>query len=213
MVLGSVTERVLHESQVPVLIVNSASPELNEQECYRNILVPLDGSTRSEAALTAVQAMRLHKSAKIVLLRSVPPNTPPFTMGMTTPKMHATLDADQRKMEATQYLDGITTRYLYGRRHQAQVVADYPAKAILEAVARHCIDLIVMATHDLRDVDRPGRASVTEHVLHNTCTPVLVVHGMDYAKSASDLKSTWYESSDYDDCLFTGSVRHVVKKT
>ena len=54
-----------------------------------------------------------------------------------------------------------------------------PVKAILEEARRH--DLIVMATHGRKGIERAMMGSVTDKVVHNCLTPILVVHALETA--------------------------------
>jgi nucleotide-binding universal stress UspA family protein len=202
MVLGSVTEQLVQESQVPVLVVNTETTGVVPDEHYRRILVPLDGSASAENALSVLRQTQIGKHAKVVLLRAVPPTVPQFAPGMTEYSIQARLDSDQRRMEAAQYLDLVGTKHLQGHTHQAQVVVEYPAKAILDAIGGHDIDLIVMATGTKRGADHFAPTSVAGHVLHNTSTPVLIVQGSSTAVPASPSAARARDSSSYDDCLF-----------
>ncbi|MER3482802.1 MAG: hypothetical protein C4332_06265 [Meiothermus sp.] len=51
----------------------------------------------------------------------------------------------------------------------------HPVTAILDAAKDY--DLVVMATHNRKGIDRVMMGSVTDKVLHNCSTPVLVVRG------------------------------------
>ncbi|WP_018466535.1 universal stress protein [Calidithermus timidus] len=58
---------------------------------------------------------------------------------------------------------------------RAVLVEDSPVSAILEAAKEH--DLVVMATHGRKGIERVLMGSVTDKVLHNCSTPVLVLRG------------------------------------
>jgi nucleotide-binding universal stress UspA family protein len=50
------------------------------------------------------------------------------------------------------------------------------SEVIRQAAARLATDLIAVATHDRRGLDRAVRGSVSDAVVHQTATPTLVVH-------------------------------------
>lgn len=65
-----------------------------------------------------------------------------------------------------------------------------PVKAILDEARQH--DLIVMATHGRKGIERAMMGSVTDKVVHNCLTPILVVHALKVALkpdiTASDIR-------------------------
>jgi nucleotide-binding universal stress UspA family protein len=204
MVLGSVTERLVQDCHLPVLVVNNDSCSVAPEGRYQHILVPLDGSICAEAALTTITAMQLEHDAHVLLLRSVPPLAGAaggYASGAyVQPDL---LDEDQQRLEAGQYLDLIAARYLHGQRFQTRVVAEYAAKAILDAIAESQVDLVVLATHARHGIDRFAHTSVAGHVLHHTGTPVLVVHGTDTDAESPPLRAEPSREERFsDDCLF-----------
>jgi len=184
MVLGSVTEQLVQESKVPVLVINSESCDASPDEPYRSVLVPLDGSAHAEAALAILKNLNLDAQAKVILLRAVSPAVPQFAQGMTEYGTQVRLHTDQRRLEAQQYLDNIAAKFLHGQAHQIQVVVEYPAKAVLAAADDHRADLIVLATRARPDGAPMASTSVPGHLLHNAGTPVLIVRAAESAVAA-----------------------------
>ncbi|MCB0064351.1 MAG: universal stress protein, partial [Caldilineaceae bacterium] len=66
--LGSVAERVLHEAQQPLLLVRH---ETLSRDAFKHLLVPLDGSILSEAALAHASIIAQATGATILLLHVV----------------------------------------------------------------------------------------------------------------------------------------------
>ena len=55
------------------------------------------------------------------------------------------------------------------------MVIGYAAEEIVEATARHQVDLIVMATHGYGGIKRWALGSIADKVLHAAPTPLLLV--------------------------------------
>ncbi len=202
MVLGSVTEQVVQESNVPVLVISGDSPSIAKVDRYQQILVPLDGSGFAEAALATFKKLRINAGAEIVLLRSVqPPSSAPQDQRLTH-------DLEQRRDEARNYLERVATSVLNGRTYRVLAPVGRPAEAILTAVADHEIDLIVIATHTRHGRIRFSPTSVAGQVLQNSGTPVLVVRGVDDADDTAESTLPDVEQSEseedniFDDFLF-----------
>ena len=182
-VFGSVAEKVLRASDVPLLLVRSYRPTpkgdlepLTPEELpFRKILVCADGSKTSAAAVTpAVKLAQLFDSQAVVL-HVVPPYLPP---GPILPGMEPILpppdtpEPDSRKDPATAAA---------ARRFEAvdlkavrRTVIGDPASAILDHAVEAHVDLIAMATHGRGGVRRWALGSVAERVLRGAPVPVLL---------------------------------------
>ncbi|MFN9630120.1 MAG: universal stress protein [Cyanobacteriota bacterium] len=145
---------------------------------YHHLLVPSDGTQRSQAALA--QAIDLAKvlGAKVTLLHVQPP-LPVGLMGMgdmldpaTVDSLQSTVAEDSRRILA----DAKATAAKEGLEIEAEVVKqDLPHRAIVEAAQRHGCDLIVMASHGRRGLSSLLLGSETQRVLLHASVPVLVV--------------------------------------
>src|SRR5215813_7901777 len=125
------------------------------------ILVPLDGSTLAEAALSAACGFAERDGSTISLLRAAE--------AMTVPGADQ-VDAQVMAIrEAEEYLAAAV------RRVEAHVWYGPPAAAIVEAAAVQKADLIVMSTHGRSGLGRLVLGSVAESVLRGTTAPILVV--------------------------------------
>src|SRR5688572_3394120 len=125
----------------------------------RTILVPLDGSTVAEAALTPAVDLAREADTKLVLLRAAEAHTGPMT---------DLVEAQVQVMrEAEEYLAAAQTRVEAAGVTGVEVSVWYgpPAAAIVEAARHRKADLIVMASHGRSGVARLVLGSVAESVL------------------------------------------------
>jgi nucleotide-binding universal stress UspA family protein len=177
---GSVPEAVLAHSWVPVLVVHARPGErvapLFDPAAAR-IMVPLDGSALSEAALPI--ALDMLGPAGELMLVSVA--TPPHHVERgESGRVLAYLDQqeDGSKRDAYTYLRGIARR-LQESQPDLQVALDVrigePAAGIVMATADRCGDLVVMATHGRTGVRRAAMGSVAGSVVRSGSVPVVLV--------------------------------------
>lgn len=148
---------------------------------FNKILVPLDGSDESEAALIPAAAIADKFNADITLLEV----SPGFgrTVGAAIAEAFGALGSLQREIiaehvreeAATAYLDAV--REACGHPEWKTIQADGdPAEVIVaQAKALGC-DLIVMATRERSRLKRQILGSVAEEVIRTAGIPVLVVH-------------------------------------
>jgi nucleotide-binding universal stress UspA family protein len=142
---------------------------------YKHILIPTDGSTRSEAA--AKQGLALAKSI----------NATVTAITLSLPFHTFALDPVMVSETAGQYAkdcDVRARRYLGVVEEMAKtagvpcasvhVTNDHPDKAIIDAATAEGCDLIFMASHGRKGMSALVLGSETDKVLTHSKVPVLV---------------------------------------
>jgi nucleotide-binding universal stress UspA family protein len=184
--LGSVTDKLVRQLSVPLLLVHPAAtvPDLSVERVVQHIMVPLDGSELAERILAPTTALGELMNSDYTLLRVVKPVHPslPYTEGMSIAQMAGEildriemLQGEVRK-EAQEYLNGIAGR-LRARTLRVQTriaVEEHPGTAILHEAATHDADLIAIETHGRAGLSRLFLGSVADKVLRGSTIPILV---------------------------------------
>lgn len=162
-VLGSVAERILQASPLPVLVARSFPTDVCrgklESRPIRNFLVPLDGSRQSLGSLGPVLSLARPVDAQVTLLHVTEPS--PYDGRWESPD-EILKTADQRLRAAC-----IPSRV-------EQLKGD-PADVILETADKEDMDLIAMTTHGRSGPSRWLFGSVAARVLRGASIPLLVV--------------------------------------
>jgi nucleotide-binding universal stress UspA family protein len=149
---------------------------------YHKILVPLDGSKLSEAALPYIenQISKLSGDVKVevTLLQVLAPVQPEVIAGHALPNIPLT---DEEKLDARQkahhYLE-IAGENLRGKGATVfcGVVFGDPAEEIVRVAEEFNADMIAMSTHGRSGLSRWAFGSVTGEVLRlKSRIPVLVI--------------------------------------
>jgi nucleotide-binding universal stress UspA family protein len=134
------------------------------------ILVPLDGSPLSEAALpAAIDAVAQNPAATLLLLRAAEATT--FPGGDPVAGQVAVV------REAEEYLENVAARLRAQGVKNVKTSVWYgpPAPAIVEAAQVNKADLVIMTTHGRSGLGRLVLGSVAESVLRGTRTPILLL--------------------------------------
>jgi nucleotide-binding universal stress UspA family protein len=133
------------------------------------VLIPLDGSTLAEQALTKALDLAEPRQPTLVLLRAAEAST--------WPGGDPTNGQIQVVREAEQYLETLKADLAARgiRRVETSVWYGPPASAIVEAARAAKADLIVMTTHGRSGLGRLILGSVAEAVLRGTSTPILLL--------------------------------------
>jgi nucleotide-binding universal stress UspA family protein len=165
MVLGSVADKVIRGSKVPVL----AEPGTEAPEPPGNgrpILVALDGSEDAEKGLALARELAAKAELPLVLLRaySVPPPAG-IEFSYYPADLSATLEAAAREYLQATAKPGERTVLVQGDA----------ATAILEVAEQENASLIVMTSTGKGLLKRLALGSTTDRVVHGTHRPVLVV--------------------------------------
>jgi nucleotide-binding universal stress UspA family protein len=171
LMMGSVTERVLAAAECPVLVIRSTKP-------IQRILVPLDGSALAETAVAPALEAAVCFKAAVTLFRVVDEVTEFERIQLTglDETDIATRLRDRLMNEAENYLNALVIAPETALQvNRETVVSNTPGFRILDYAQRHETDLIVMATHGRTGVAKWIYGSVTEKVLRNWQSSMLVI--------------------------------------
>lgn len=169
--LGSVTDAVLRQATVPVLLVRGArtvAKRIVGAPPFVRATVPVDGSARAEEALSAVQALFGTGRARITLLHVLHPMS--AVAGMN-------LNRDPETEVVRDYLEPLalaTASETLEVRYEVKIDA-HVARVLLVAAEAHDADLIAIAGQGLRGVQRYLVGSVADKLIRSASVPVLVV--------------------------------------
>ncbi len=175
--LGSVSERMIRESHLPLLMVRptAASWSLETLPTIRRIMVPSDGSEAAERGLRNAVSLAQIFNAEVLLFGVVEESGPWPGVGLiwmpeygglleaAGEALHADLSTSATRCAAP----GITIRILV-ERHVSTVTA------IAEVAAREQVDLLAMSTHGRGAIGRFLLGSVADKVLRTSTVPVLL---------------------------------------
>ncbi len=169
-VLGSVAEKTLRSSRVPVMTVGpDAAIDSIGATSYDEILVPTDGSDPAERAVAWGVDLAAALDARIHTVYSV--DTRRFGHVEGAPAMHEALEQAGRAA-----LESVRERAREADVGVEASLATGPAAGIvLDYAAEHDIDLLTMGTHGRSGVSRYLIGSVTETVVRRAPVPVCSV--------------------------------------
>lgn len=135
---------------------------------FKKILIPMDDSELGREALQQGLALAKLSGGEVTILYAI---ETPYELVSDYGQLE---QAQAHKARAKKVLQQISTEARSrGIPTQAIIVEQHPVPAILEAAKEH--DLVVMATHGRKGVERVLMGSVTDKVLHNCSTSILVV--------------------------------------
>lgn len=153
---------------------------------FARIVVPLDGSDAAAIALPIAREMARRFDARLHLVQVVDTGAAALALGanaaagaLTDPSA-ITGQVDARVEVARSYLSAVAEQLVdAGFSAEYDVPAGSAGDGIIAAAADTGADLIVMSSHGHTGLSRLLMGSVTDHVVRNTTTPVLVVRATD----------------------------------
>jgi len=170
MLFGSVTEEVVRTAPCPTLTVR-ADADVSPGQAVARILVPVDFSEASEAAVDHAKEIALTYGAEINLLHVVEEPFYPSNYGLDAMSFPT-----QEVVDRVEKQLGEMVREKIGYEHaMVEATVGHPVDGILDYVDTREIDLVVLATHGRTGLDRMLLGSVAERVLRRSPAPVFVV--------------------------------------
>lgn len=179
--VSSVVRKIALRARTSVMIVRAARPAGPDPAGlrYRRILVPLDGTQRSESILPAAVALAQAHSAQIVLAHIVrKPDLPRRTLPSREDAGLADRLADRNRADAVQYLDQLQSR-LAGSIEARVLISDHPAAALRELVEREKADLVLLSAHGGSSRGRWLDGDVVSHLMAYGTTPLVIRQDQD----------------------------------
>jgi nucleotide-binding universal stress UspA family protein len=165
-VLGSVAERTLRESPVPVLTVHEETAVDRDLDA---ILVPTDGSDCAETAAAHAVDLALATGAALHVVHVVDVGILPADESGDV--------LDELERAGRRALDSVVERAAEAgvSTTRASVLSGAPHRAITDYVDAEAVDLVVMGTHGHTGFDRYLLGSVAERVVRLSDRPVLTL--------------------------------------
>lgn len=177
-VLGSVTDRVLRNTDVPVLVVPSSDPTSADDSTYDRILAPTDGSEVAERAAPYSMDIAHHHDATLHLLNVIDPRFEGiFSAGGGSEDLFERLEerghdfieqfVERGGQTAEETTNGVDLR--------KTVVRGTTYEAIDEYAVENDIDLIVMASQGESGLTGQLLGSVADRTLRESEKPILII--------------------------------------
>ncbi|MFC4360284.1 universal stress protein [Halobium salinum] len=181
--LGGVTERLLHRSDVPVLVISGEDNGDDVEAEYSRVLITTDGSENAEVAIPHGTAIAQHYGSDVHVLNVVDIQAAggAFNAGGLEEEFLERLDA--RGQEA---VDSVANKIQESAPDLPVETAvertasfEGAAAGVREYIEENEIDLVVMGSHGRSNLKRQLLGSVASTVLRTVDIPVLVVKRSD----------------------------------
>jgi nucleotide-binding universal stress UspA family protein len=179
LLLGSVTERLVHKALCPTMVVPRRAPDKDPDEPvrFRRILCPVDFSETSDRALTYAMSLAEEAAAHLTVVNviEVPPELREhsFREGIDVDRVRAAAEADCLRRLRQLIPDEARTQCTV----ETAVREGAAYHEILKLAAEGHADLIVMGVHGRGAIDLLVFGSNTARVTRAAECPVLIVRG------------------------------------
>jgi nucleotide-binding universal stress UspA family protein len=173
-VMGSVAERLLSRSDVPIMMLRPGGRRMDRMA---NLLVPVDGSPGGALALASGLELAKASGAQIRLVEVVVPMAFHTLAPDAGPVYYDPAWDDEALAAAQTYVNGLMTRLRKAgveAEGDARMAPEIPG-TIVQAANEHTSDLIIMSTHALTGIQRAILGSVADAVVRTAECPVLLL--------------------------------------
>ena len=176
-ILGSVTDRVLHNTPVPLLTIRPQEGPSTFAKTGRPgiIVVPLDGSEVSEEAVPVALFLAKASEAEVLFLQALPP---PYVAAGELGVHFYTNDyvMSEEREEVFRYLSAFVRQARReGVKATERAAVGTAAACIIESVENQPGGMVVMSTHGASGFKRWVVGSVADKVIRSSGRPVLVL--------------------------------------
>ncbi|MBI2852410.1 MAG: universal stress protein [Chloroflexi bacterium] len=176
--LGGTAYKIIQRTHKPVLLLRAtiAAPETVPEAVFGKILVTLDGSEKAEAVLPYVRELAGKFAPEVTVLTTVAPGYHVHTIGGLDYIKVPELVLEGMKADSNRYLEQACNKLQgVGGSFTCEVRMGEPAEQILRAAEEKAVDLVAMTTHGHSGIERWFLGSVTQKVLQNGKTHLLLV--------------------------------------
>ena len=177
LILGSVAEKIVRDSTCPVFSTRRDEP-LSGIHPFQKILVPVDITEKTEAALMTARQLAEQYGGTVYPLHIVPTEESDLLLRNVyreSPTAKANLVYAEKV--AMQKLEEVSDQYLHGVPYEPVLhVSGDPARTILEMEQDTGADVLVMATHGFTGIFHLILRSLTEKMMRESSCPVLAIH-------------------------------------
>ena len=189
--IGSVADKVIRASNVPVLLVRAGIPDdiVYDKWPRRTILAPLDGSVPGELALPHVETLAHQRGTELVDVVLLRVCEPPALPSYSVPELsdiplnwgqYEQQEIARCKQTSGEYLAEIEKR-LKGKNVNVRsvVLVGKANEEIVNYAKKNPFNMIVMATHGRAGLSRWVYGSVAEYVVLGVSSPVLLIRSKE----------------------------------
>ena len=174
--LGSVTDYLIRNANVPVLVVKPSHSSSAEggAATFRRVVVPLDGSALAEQILPHIASLSAEMKPSVSLLRVLTPSTYSQKQIMQPglpwwDEEIARADADLARSADRLGADGLSVA-------RDVVLSEDVVGAILDYCAGNEADLLALATHGVGGIKRLLFGSVADELTRRASVSLFVLH-------------------------------------
>jgi nucleotide-binding universal stress UspA family protein len=181
---GTIVQRLLATTRASVLVAHGSA-----SVPPRHVLVPLDGSPRTESVLPSVVALAQRYEAEVTLVHVVAERSSSSVLTRPSDLMLVQQLTTRLQQSAEEYLDRIRARELRDLPNVRRVVRARTdeRRALLEIASQAQADLVVLSAHGATCDPEDACGGVTSYLLAHAHTPLLVLQDVASARDRTDL--------------------------
>lgn len=174
--LGSVTDRVLHATASPTLVIRPDGNETPGEPLLRKALVALDESELAEEAIPHAESLAVALGLDLEVVEVLSADTEYYLKAEAFAGAARDL-AEDTEGKSRDYLSRVAARLRSAGAAQVEtsVLHGPPAASLITAAQSTPGSMVILTTHGRSGVGRWLLGSVTDRVIRHSSRPVLVI--------------------------------------
>lgn len=176
--MGSIADKVVDRVSIPILLIraNVPAPEAGQEELFKRILLPLDGSEAGEATLPYIKELTEKLHSEVILFQVIASGKHVHTVGGLDYVRFTEEQVASRKESAKEYLEGASQRFAGTKATiRTELKSGNAAQEIINFADEINASLVAVSTHGRSGIERWAFGSITHRVLHHGNIPLLLV--------------------------------------
>ena len=169
---GSIASHLIHQSDVPLLIVGREALTRSSHLPIRKIMVPLDGSALAEVAIAHALELAKAFGARVLLVRVLPCAVQAYPF--VTPAMYVPVLDSELESIANTYLTRVHSKLESSVLIDATLLRGPIAGSLTQFVEDQAVDLTVMTTHARAGLQRAVLGSTADRMLQGHALVLLI---------------------------------------
>ena len=159
-----------------------------ERAMFHKIVVPVDGSEPSDAAVALAFQIAKENQAELIFVHAVELNK---IVALAGPALDPSIAIDAASQVGTELLENVKKRAdQAGLQASTELPEDECVSSVLEIDRQRRADLIIVGSHGRSGIPRALLGSVAEGILRRSPIPVLVCHAPRRPRREPDLAAS-----------------------
>lgn len=184
--VNDLMHNLMRHCNIPIIVLKQKPSTVKEDQSYKKIVVPLDGSQRAESALTMAAFIAQAYGGELIIAHVVQKPEMPRRVPLSTEDLRLSEKlVESNRKQVANYLDYIAS-LLPCSAKVSLTVNENVTNALQSIIDEENADLVVLSAHGYTGDPQEPCGHITRSVISSSRVPVLTIQDLHIAKSPVD---------------------------